>query len=64
MKKETKITERNGFNHTPVVSFLQISGQLTFGKNLSKWGMGASISFDVGKTRKHCQKSPLYHNGT
>lgn len=52
-KKEiTTITMCNGFNHTPVISFLQISGQLTFGKNLSKWGLGASISLDQGKKKK------------
>lgn len=59
----------NGFNHTPVISFLQISGQLTFGKDLSKWRLGASISLDQKKkkdnTVKICFKLSTikhYHN--
>lgn len=33
-------------NHTPVVGFLQVSGQLTFGKNLPKRGLRASVTFN------------------
>lgn len=33
-------------NHTPVVGFLQVSSQLTFGKNLPKRGLRASVTFN------------------
>lgn len=39
------------FNHTPVISLLQVSGQFAFGENLSKWGLGASVRLDQEKQK-------------
>lgn len=50
---KTKIKMCNMFNHTLVISLLQVPGQLTFGKNLSKWGLGASIRLNQEKQQTH-----------
>lgn len=57
----------SGFHHTPVISFLQISGQLTFRKNLSEWGLGASIRFHQGKEKvlkPHCHSVNIIRSYT
>lgn len=48
---KTIITVCTVFNHTPVISLLQVSGQFAFGENLSKWGLGASVRLDQEKQK-------------